>query len=314
MSRGLGFGFMTAASQSGHWSGTGQLRGTPAGIRFFILVIRYLGLGFAYACAVPTAIYFAFTSSDIEATMDFHRRVLGPQPWWKRRWLVARHFFSFGKMIIDRFAILNGNLHAFTFSFDGEQNLLNPLAEGRGLVLINAHLGNWEAAGQLLHRANVMVNIAGHKRETAAVRNLLEADAQARFRYITLDGSPTDVLPMLAVLRRGEILALLGDRSYGSPITRVPFFGEPAAFPVGPYLVAALGGAPLVQVFGVRESGRHYRFIGFPAEHLTAPAHSERDAFLKACATRYAERLEKLVREYPFQWYNFYPFWKAPPP
>jgi predicted LPLAT superfamily acyltransferase len=95
---------------------------------------------------------------------------------------------------------------------------------------------------------------------------------------------------------------------------RVPFLGEPAAFPVGPFLIAALAGAPLMQVFGVREPDGHYRFIGFPPEYLTLPAHAERDAYLEACARRYAERLEKLVREYPLQWYNFYPFWNAPPP
>lgn len=300
----------TAAPTPKQWSGSGRLRGTPAGIRFFILVIRYLGLRFAYACAVPVAIYFSFVSPDVEATMDFHRRVLGPQPWWKRRWLVAKHFHSFGQMIIDRFAILNGKSDAFTFTFDGEDHLHEALAEGRGVVLVNAHFGNWEAAGQLLHRMQVPVNVAGHDREAAAVRSLLEADAQARFRYLVLTGTPTDVLPMLAILRRGEILALLGDRPYGSPVARVPFFGEPAAFPVGPYLVAGLAGAPLVQVFSFRERAGHYRFVGFPPERLTAPARAERDAFLHACATQYSARLEKLVRQYPLQWYNFYPFWK----
>jgi predicted LPLAT superfamily acyltransferase len=301
------------SSQRVHWSGSGQLRGTPAGIRFFITAVRLLGLRFAYACAAPVAAYFSFASPDIPATIDYHRRVFGPQPRWKQRWIVCKHFFTFGLMIIDRFAILSGNLRSFSFSFDGEQYLHDAVAQGRGLVLLNAHLGNWEAGGQLLGRTKVIVNIAGFDREVAAIRGMLGEAARARFRYIKLDGSPTDVLPMLAALRRGEIVALLGDRAYGTPVTRVPFLGDLAPFPVGPYMVAALAGAPLIHVFSVREPGGHYRFLGYPPENLTAPAHAERPAFLRDCAARYAHRLEAMVRRYPLQWYNFYPFWNPPP-
>ena len=56
--------------------------------------------------ATPPALYFTFASPDVPATMDYHRRIFGQVPWWKRRWLVFRHFFSFGRAIIDRIAIL----------------------------------------------------------------------------------------------------------------------------------------------------------------------------------------------------------------
>src|ERR1051325_8297884 len=84
-----------------HWSGSGQLRGTPAGIRFFFLVTGLLGLRLAFVCAGPVAIYYSFVSPDIPATIEYHRRVLGSQPYWKQRWLVCKHFFSFGLMLID---------------------------------------------------------------------------------------------------------------------------------------------------------------------------------------------------------------------
>ena len=61
-----------------------------------------------------------------------------------------------------------------------------------------------------------------------------------------------------------SLVAMLGDRSYGSPAVRVPFLGGTASFPVGAYVLAALAGAPLVQVFSLRETGGHYRFFGFP--------------------------------------------------
>jgi len=69
--------------QSGHWSGTGQLRGGRWGIWFFITALRVLGLRVTYALAIPVAVYFSFASPDVAATMDFHRRIYGRVPWWK---------------------------------------------------------------------------------------------------------------------------------------------------------------------------------------------------------------------------------------
>src|SRR5882724_7516200 len=117
-------------SPTDHWSGTGKLRGGPWGIWLFITIIRVFGLWAAYAFAVPCSIYFSFTSPDVESTMDYHRRVFGNVPWWKRRWLVFKHFFSFGCALIDRTAILAGRKSQFTFAFDGEQHVRDVLTEG----------------------------------------------------------------------------------------------------------------------------------------------------------------------------------------
>src|ERR1700740_1349129 len=125
-----------------HWSGSGRMRGGAGGVRFFLTALRWLGLPLSYALLVPPAIYFSSASPDVAATMDYHRRVFGPQPWWKRRWLVFRHFFSFGRALIDRTVVLAGMVRRFTFSFDGEEHLRAAVAEGRGVLLLTAHVGN----------------------------------------------------------------------------------------------------------------------------------------------------------------------------
>src|ERR1044071_1690832 len=129
-------GMTSHESQIKHWSGTGQLRGGRRGIQFFLVALRILGLRLTYALTVPVAIYFSFVSPDVAATMDFHRRAFGPQPWWKRRWLVFKHFLSFGRALIDRTAILAGDRKHFSFVFDGEQHLRDALAEGHGVLLL----------------------------------------------------------------------------------------------------------------------------------------------------------------------------------
>jgi predicted LPLAT superfamily acyltransferase len=304
--------------QSGHWSGTGKLRGGRWGVWFFIIALRVLGLRVTYALTVPVAIYFSFASPDVAATMDFHRRIFDRVTWWKKRWLVFKHFLSFGRAIIDRTAILAGQTNKFSFSFDGEHHVHKALAEGRGVLLLTAHIGNWEAAGQLLTRLDVPINVTGFDKETPAIRAVLAKSSKAKFRLLPLTGEPTDAIPLVAALRRGEIVAMLGDRAYGSPASPVKFLGDTARFPIGAYVLAAMANAPLIIVFNLRERGGHYRFYGFPALHPQMPAHHLRDAYLKNCAGEFAHNLETIVRRDPLQWYNFYPFWEktelpAPP-
>lgn len=296
-----------------HWSGTGQLRGGRWGIWFFITALRVFGLRLTYGMLVPPAIYFSFISPDVPATMDYHRRVFGPLPWWKRRWLVFRHFLSFGRAIIDRTAILAGQSRHFSFSFDGEHHMREALAGGNGVLLLTAHLGNWEAAGQLLGRLGVPINVTGFDRETPEIRAVLDQASKATFKLIPLTGSPTDVILLVAALRRGEVVAMLGDRPYGSPSARVPFLGGEASFPIGAYVMAAIAGAPLVPVFNLREPDGHYRFFAFPPERPQMPSHEHRNPYLRDCAARFAQRLETVLRRDPLQWYNFFPFWDPPP-
>ena len=233
-------------------------------------------------------------------------------PWWKRRWLVVKHFFSFGRALIDRTAILAGQRHKFTFTFDGENHVREALAEGRGVLLLTAHLGNWEAAGQLLARLDVPVNVTGLDNESAEMRALLTRSSDVKFRLLPLTGAPTDVIPLVAALRRGEVVAMLGDRAYRSASARVDFLGGAAEFPVGAYVMAAMAGAPLVHAFSLRERGGHYHFFGFPPQHPQMPPRSERDVYLQNCAAQFATNLESVLKRDPLQWYNFFPFWKTP--
>lgn len=288
------------------------MRGGRWGVWVFITALRVFGLRVTHALVMPAALGFACVSPDVPSTMDFHRRVFGPQPWWKRRWLVFKHFFSFGRAMIDRTAILAGDTKHFSFTFDGEHHLRATVAEGKGVLLLTAHIGNWEAAGQLLARMDTPINVTGFDNESAQVRALLAKSARAKFRLLPLTGSPTDAIPLVAALRRGEIVAMLGDRAYGSSAARVPFLGGTAAFPIGAYVLAAIAGAPLIHVFSMREPRNHYRFFGFPAQRPQMPPRHQRDAYLKNCAAEFVQNLETILKRDPLQWYNFYPFWEQP--
>ncbi len=123
-------------------------------------------------------------------------------------------------------------------------------------------------------------------------------------------GRPDSFLRAFDVLERGGIVAALADRVDGAAHLESDFFGRPASFPVGPHVLAARSGAPVLMCFGLYEGGTNYRieFVDFgPA----APQQS-RGAQLQPAVDHYASLLERYARRFPLNWFNFYPYWAAP--
>jgi predicted LPLAT superfamily acyltransferase len=182
---------------------------------------------------------------------------------------------------------------------------------GKGLVLISAHCGNWEIAAHLLKRLNVPVSVVGYENEIAHIRKYFDHLLKDRYFSViamgeTIDGS----LKIMNALARGEIVAMHADRHMSRQNEEVQFLGAPARFPTGPYIVAALSGAPLIHAFAMREGTYHYHFFAFPSERLVFTDRKERQRLLREWAARFAGRLEEILRKYPLQWKNFYDFWE----
>lgn len=304
---------MTARNVLGHdlrWSG--RTRGGYFGNWFFVQLIRLFGLRPAYAWLVVVAAYFTLASPRAyRCSVDFLQRVLGPQPFWKWPALVYRHFLAIGVTLLDRVAVVSGRAE-MQFQRDGEAAFREILDRGQGMILLGSHIGGWEIGGHLLGRDGFTVNLVVIEREEARLRQLFDRALDGkRFKILTADEHPLRSIPIVTALRRGEIVALHGDRAFGGEDVAVPFLGGTARFPTGPYRLAAISGAPIVQVFSVRERLGHYRFFTFPATRvgrdlLRAPAEA-----LRVHVAQYAERLASVARQYPFQWQNLYPFWDA---
>jgi len=296
---------------SSRWSG--RSRGGYWGNWFFIQMIRFLGVRWAYGWLVFVAAYYTVAAPQSRrCSIEFLERALGPLPWWKRPLLVFRHFYSFGVLMLDRMAVIMGR-KTVQCRFEGEAPLKEALDRGKGIILLGAHLGSWEIGGQLLERLGKPVNLVVLEKEEARIRQLFDRALENRkFQLLATDGHPLRSIPILAALRRGEIVALHGDRSFGGKDLAVPFLGGVARMPVGPWHLAAASGAPVFQVFVVRERLGHYRF--YSCEGRTLPRsllRAEPSAF-QECVSGYAARLEEAARQYPFQWCNFYPYWAAP--
>jgi lauroyl/myristoyl acyltransferase len=171
-----------------------------------------------------------------------------------------------------------------------------------GVISLTAHVGNWELAGRLL---------AGHTHRTTHVV-VAEEEVRDIERWVRRDGfgvrfvtrsHPTISLTLIAALRRGEIVAVQGDRALGTRgDVAIPFFGHPAPFPLGPFVLARAVGVPLVPAFCLLQADNRYAVrVGEP---LTVAPHGEEDA-----ARAWVAVLEAVVREHPTQWFNFFDIW-----
>jgi predicted LPLAT superfamily acyltransferase len=298
-----------AAAAAPRWSG--RTRGGYFGNWFFVQLIRVCGVRWAYGWLVFVAAYFTVAAPrSYRCSVEFLERVLGRQPFWKRPALVYRHFFAFGITLLDRLAVIMGR-SKIRCRFEGEDQFRELLERGQGVILLSAHLGSWEIGGHLLGRLGKPVNVVVLETEEERVRQLFARALQAKqFRLLTTDQHPLRSIPIIAALRRGEIVALHGDRSIGGADLPVEFLGDRARFPVGPYLLAAVSGAPIFEVFIVRERLGQYRFFSFPATSVPKALLRAGTEALGPYVNEYAQRVATVARQYPFQWCNFYPFWE----
>jgi predicted LPLAT superfamily acyltransferase len=153
---------------------------------------------------------------------------------------------------------------------------------------------------------------------------MLDSEAQAIKRVYERLGSSTRVpniiainrskfpaLRVLTALRDKEIVALHGDRIIDPRWVWVDFLGQRAAFPTGVFLIAAAARVPVVLTFGFKQGPRRYRFVAEAPRQIVLP-HEGREEALEGHARWYASRLEEYVRQYPYQWFNFYDFWAEP--
>jgi lauroyl/myristoyl acyltransferase len=135
-----------------------------------------------------------------------------------------------------------------------------------------------------------------------------EMRERAGVRVIYSDTSVFSALNMIRALRQNEIVAIQLDRMLGLGGARaVPFFGAPALFPSGPFVLARLAGSPLIPVFIPRIGTRHYA-IRYGTK-LVLPREARDPYSLDRAMRTVVADFEAVIRAFPTQWFQFAPFW-----
>ena len=290
----------------------GKTRGGVLGYKIFVWTLKYAGIRFAYFLLAFVVTYFmAASGKAFGAIFSFYRNVMS-QGRIRSFFSVYRNYYMFGQVLLDKIAMLAGFRQRFTFDFEGEEHLRSM---DKGGLLVSAHVGNWEIAGQLLNRLEKRINIILFDAEHKQIKGYLsDVMSERRVNFIVIRDDYQNLEEIKAAFAAGEIVAMHGDRFIeGNRTVILDFMGRPAAFPVGPVNLAARFNVPVSFVFAVKERATHYHFYATPHRYVQFTTNLKlRESVLKEAVQAYVIKFEEILRKYPYQWFNYYDFWKIP--
>ena len=284
-------------------------RGSPFLMRLMTRLTLGLGWHVGQALLYPITAYFVLSSpASRAASRQFLAAALGRRPTWRD---VFRHHLTFASTILDRLFLLTGRTAGYDIQVQGLDEIVRRIADGRGCLLLGAHIGSFEVLRALAERGcPVPVKVLMYGANAARVNAVLNALNPALAASVIQLGTPDAFLRVRDALAAGELVGMLGDRAIdGEKVVRVGFLGRDALLPAGPALLAAALGAPVVLFSGVHLGNRRYEISFELLDEQVTLGRKSRQADVTAWVRRYAARLEAICRAHPYNWFNFYDFW-----
>lgn len=308
-------------SGSRSWSEIAE-RGSLLGLRLTVACYRLCGRRLSLVLVHAIVLYyFLALPAARAASRAYLRRIaarpegaaaLGRRPDLRASFL---HFRAFSLSIFDRIVLWFGREGALAFEPVGTDRCRALLAPDRGGIVVGSHLGSFDALRALARQDGLVVNALMYTRNAPRINTILrQLSPEARVRVVEAGPNPFDtVLRIRECIERGELVAILGDRIEPGDRGRtcsVTLLGDPVEIPESPYLLAALLGCPLFFMVALRSGpGRYQVFAEVLAEPVRMPKH-EREKQTRELAAAYASRLEHYCLMAPYQWFNYFDFWK----
>ncbi|MCV2350878.1 acyltransferase [Paucibacter sp. Y2R2-4] len=240
--------------------------------------------------------------------------VFPTEPNWRHG---LRHVGLFADTMLDKLLAMAGRYPMEQVQVQGADALRQAAAAGQGGILVTAHIGCLELCRALVEdesvfRLNVLVHTA-HAQAFNQVLKRLQPNSRVNLIEVTeMDAAMAMVLS--EKVAAGEFIAIAGDRIpvLQSKTVQVDFLGHPAHFPVGPYVLASLLKCPLYMLSCLHQgSGYLVRFERL-AEQVTLPR-GQREPAMQAYAQQFVAALSAQLRQSPYDWFNFFPFWDQTP-
>lgn len=245
------------------------------------------------------------------ASSAYLEKALGRRPRFADRY---RHIRTFAHVLLDRVNLLGSGIRQFNIRSRHHELIVKRHAEGRGGILLSAHLGSFEVLrtfDKTLPGLTVRyLMFPNNAQKTSQILDQLNPDVAAQI--ISLSDGPGAMLEIREALEEGCFVGFLGDRM---PIRNpraevtVPFFGSPVRIPLSPYLSAILANVPLILCFAPRVGRMTYEIEMFEIYDGAPVPRKDRDAKCRELAERYAAQLEAMCRRYPYNWLNFFDIW-----
>lgn len=307
---------MTAAP---HPPGAGNtpewLQRKERGNMFWLSVMRrlslLLGRRLSRVVVYGIALYFVLAVPKARrASRAYLARVL-PHP---VTWLdMYHHILAFASTIHDRIYLLNNRHDLFDIRVFGAEPLHALHAADAGCFLFGAHLGSFEMLRSIARdNTRLRVCVAMYPENARQLNSALGAINPGVMLDIIALGQLESMLAIHHKLEQGFMVGVLADRASGpDKYLSLPFLGSPAHFPTGPFRMAAMLRHPVYFMAGLYRGGNRYDIQFELLADFSGPTPANREQEIRDAMAKYVQALERHCRAAPFNWFNFYDFWKS---
>jgi len=273
----------------------------------FIALSLPLKAGYAFAVFVSDLRYL-FAFGDRKIVSENLKAIFPEKSSREIRRIRIRVFRNFAKYLVDffRFSKINKDSVGKYMGVENIQYLDQALKKGKGVVVLSAHLGNWELGGAVIGLLGYPFWVVVRPHKDKIVDDFFNKQRESKgLKIIPLGKAGRQCF---RVLKENQLLGLVGDRDFTDKGIALDFFGRPTIFPVGPAELSLKTGATIIPGFMIRNSDDSCTLkIYKPVEF--SPTGSEDD--LTQLMKSYINIFEDAIRQYPEQWYMFRRFWKA---
>jgi lauroyl/myristoyl acyltransferase len=225
-----------------------------------------------------------------------------------------RSFHNYGRYLVDfvRAPKIRPESIREKVRFDRWDAIEEAFGEGKGVMFVLMHFGNWDMGGPALaergYKVNVIAQTFGHDRLNQTVVSARQV------RGMKVIPAERAVMGAVRALRRNEVLGILIDRPVEDGGVRVNFFGRPTTVPAGPAWIALRTGARVLPAALVRDRPTGDVTLALVDLDVRATPTGDMDQDVRALTRRILEAHERFIRAYPDQWFMFRPMWAARQP
>lgn len=253
--------------------------------------------------------YYVFFAPKATTSIWFYAREILKYNRLRSVGLLLRNYYQLGQILIDKVAINGGLEKKYQFKFGNYAQFLDILNSQQGVIMIGAHVGNWETGAPFFHSYGKKINIVIYDAEHRRIKEMLEKQGMEKeYKFIPVNKDNLEhVFRITEVLGQKEYVCFQGDRYLNTDrLLECDFMDRTARFPSGPFLLAARMKVPVVFYFAMREPRRTYHFHFIMAQPTPRSKDKKPEQQL---LEQYVGALEGIVKQYPEQWFNYYRFW-----
>jgi predicted LPLAT superfamily acyltransferase len=290
---------------------THRERGSIALLRLMAFLSLRLGRQVSRVPLYGIAVYFFLFAPDARrSSLHYLRLALGRRPNARDRF---RQILSFATTIHDRVYLLNEQFEQFNITLEGEALMLAQMDSGRGALLLGAHMGSFEVMHSLgRRRRGLQVAMAMYEDNARKINDTLAAINPDMVSDIVPLGRIESMLDIAERLDHGAFVGVLGDRTLGrEPVQAVTLLGTRAYLPTGPMRAAAILRCPVFFMAGLYRGKNRYHVVFERVADFSATPAALRDAAVRSAIEHYAAVLDGHCRRDPYNWFNFYDFWRT---